>query len=425
MDSNDREKIRRYLVNDEIFKKINKQIITLEIKDVKDTNERLGKIIEKLIEMMKEQNPLFNMTYKRIAYTGSFYKKTKIGFPDEFDLNLIIQLPIKKDDMMLSTDLSGYIKIRTKTYENNNLKMDAKACSVMKSFIDKNQYLDQEKFRRWIEGILNKVASTTNENNDIKINNYIIRVRKSGPAFTLSFHSGKYLINIDLVPVLAFSSRDLPPPYSKHRALQNSDKDVYLVPKPLSSKNIPSHAKSKPNRYWRLSFYDFEKDMLQTEKYRQVKPIIRQLKKFRETQNWKSIASYYIETLCFHHLERFETRESHTSLLFTMLENLHKAFEIGCIKHYWVKNINLLENIEKDEMMNMKRRLYNIIKDIRKQIIEQPNDLYIIARYTLNSAELDKIARPYPTYESKSESDLEQELKSQLETVGEWSCIII
>ncbi|EFN83973.1 hypothetical protein EAI_06754 [Harpegnathos saltator] len=232
MDSNDREKIRRYLVNDEIFKKINKQIITLEIKDVKDTNERLGKI----------------------------------------------------------------------------------------------------------------------------------RVRKSGPAFTLSFHSGKYLINIDLVP--------------------NSDKDVYLVPKPLSSKNIPSHAKSKPNRYWRLSFYDFEKDMLQTEKYRQVKPIIRQLKKFRETQNWKSIASYYIETLCFHHLERFETRESHTSLLFTMLENLHKAFEIGCIKHYWVKNINLLENIEKDEMMNMKRRLYNIIKDIRKQIIEQPNDLYIIARYT-------------------------------------------
>ncbi|XP_025163166.1 cyclic GMP-AMP synthase-like [Harpegnathos saltator] len=425
MDSNDREKntVRKYLVNDETFNKINNKFVTLEKENVKQTNEHLNKIINKLIEKMKEQNSLFNKTFQKIAWTGSFYKKTKVGLPDEFDLNLIIQLPIKKDDMKLSTDLNlpGYIKIHTKIYENNNLNMDAKAYSDMMGFIDQDQdqYLDQEKFRRWIESILNKVAFTTNGNNDIKIDDYIIKVSKSGPAFTLSFQDVlSYPINVDLVPVLAFKSRDFPRQCSIYQTLQDSDKDIFLVPKPLSNKNI-FYANSRPSHYWRLSFYIFEKDMLS--KYGRAKPIIRQLKKFRETQNWKSIASYYIETLCFHHLERFETRESNTSLLFTMLENLHEAFEISCIKHYWDKNINLLENIEKDEMMNMKGRLYNIIRNIRKQIIEQPDNLNIIAGYVLNSAELKELI--HPTYEAKS--NLEQEPESQQETVGSWNCIII
>lgn len=49
--------------------------------------------------MMKNQNSLFNSTYKGTVWTGSFYKKTKVGSPDEFDLNLIIQLPIKKENI--------------------------------------------------------------------------------------------------------------------------------------------------------------------------------------------------------------------------------------------------------------------------------------------------------------------------------------
>ena len=40
------------------------------------------------------QDELFNVLYRRIMYGGSFYKGTKYGKPEEFDLDFIIKLPI-------------------------------------------------------------------------------------------------------------------------------------------------------------------------------------------------------------------------------------------------------------------------------------------------------------------------------------------
>lgn len=56
-------------------------------------------VFDKLIEDMKRQNPLFNKTFQRIVYVGSYYKKTRIGKPDEYDLNFVINLPFKEKDM--------------------------------------------------------------------------------------------------------------------------------------------------------------------------------------------------------------------------------------------------------------------------------------------------------------------------------------
>ena len=46
---------------------------------------------------MKEENSLFRIMYKQIIYCGSFYKGTKIGEPNEFDLNIILEVPINYD----------------------------------------------------------------------------------------------------------------------------------------------------------------------------------------------------------------------------------------------------------------------------------------------------------------------------------------
>lgn len=47
----------------------------------------------------------------------------------------------------------------------------------MMSFIDDQSYLNQEKFRGWMEGILNTVAiATTNTNNQIKLGDYIVGI---------------------------------------------------------------------------------------------------------------------------------------------------------------------------------------------------------------------------------------------------------
>lgn len=60
-----------------------------------------------------------------------------------------------------------------------------------------------------------------------------------------------------------------------------------------------------------------------------------------------------------------------------MLEKLHEAFRIGCIKNYW-ENFNLLENMGPEEMKNLENRLNNIIKNIKRLI---KNNKFAIAEF--------------------------------------------
>lgn len=61
-----------------------------------------------------------------------------------------------------------------------------------------------------------------------------------------------------------------------------------------------------------------------------------------------------------------------------MLERLHDAFHNRCIRYYWDDDVNLLENIGREEMRNMEGRLENVLKSIRKTI---KDDQYAIARW--------------------------------------------
>lgn len=61
-----------------------------------------------------------------------------------------------------------------------------------------------------------------------------------------------------------------------------------------------------------------------------------------------------------------------------MLQKLREAFCNSCIESYWVKKVNLLENIGNGEMMNIERRLFHILRDIEKNILD---DRYAIAKY--------------------------------------------
>lgn len=121
--------IKKYLGNDTVYAKINKKFISLDPEDIRDTNKHFKKVFivkilnriikniihiyifflciiicmlqayEELITIMKQQDSLFKETYRETVWTGSFYKKTKIELSDEFDLNLIIKLPIKVENI--------------------------------------------------------------------------------------------------------------------------------------------------------------------------------------------------------------------------------------------------------------------------------------------------------------------------------------
>lgn len=48
---------------------------------------------------MQQQSPLFEIMYERILWAGSYYKKTRVGDPEEYDLNLVMKLPFKEEDI--------------------------------------------------------------------------------------------------------------------------------------------------------------------------------------------------------------------------------------------------------------------------------------------------------------------------------------
>ncbi|XP_018356512.1 PREDICTED: uncharacterized protein LOC108756873 [Trachymyrmex septentrionalis] len=166
----------------------------------------------------------------------------------------------------------------------------------------------------------------------------------------------------------------MPPKCSRRDILQSASENRRwsAVPKPLdNSKGF----KDSQHRYWRLCFYEFEKDMICSHDYGSIKPVIRQLK---------------------------------------MLEELHDALHNGKIEFYWDNNYNLLEKIGPVEMGNMECRLNNVLKSIRKNI---KNDDYAIAKYVLTKNELDILIH--------SEHVPEPEPELELENLNQWNCVIV
>lgn len=94
--------LRNSLSNDTVFNIISKKFISLPDNKVKTNNMYLQQATTALIELMKLKDPLFAKAYKNIIFCGSFYKRTKVGHPNEYDLNIVLDLPIPNNAITVS-----------------------------------------------------------------------------------------------------------------------------------------------------------------------------------------------------------------------------------------------------------------------------------------------------------------------------------
>jgi cyclic GMP-AMP synthase len=51
---------------------------------------------------MKKEDVLFNKIYSRICGAGSYYDGLKVGKPEEFDMDIVIRLPIDYSEVVVS-----------------------------------------------------------------------------------------------------------------------------------------------------------------------------------------------------------------------------------------------------------------------------------------------------------------------------------
>nr|XP_034191383.1 uncharacterized protein LOC117609317 isoform X1 [Osmia lignaria] len=416
----DNAQLKKCFSDDTVFNLINKMFITLQDSEIKRNNVYLELVVKTLIERMKSMNSLFEKAYKEIIFCGSFYKGTKVGHPNEFDLNIILKLPIICDSINFSQVEPAFIQILVKenSFASNYNNLSNKEQRLLRTFMY-NGFLNPDKFRQWVEGIISKVISELPRVGDkhcLEVKNVSanfttrIKVKKSGPAFTLMLNIPQENdeIHIDLVPALAFNIHLLNGYFKKLTELHGyQNKTCYAIPLPL--KDINSDA-----THWRLSFCNQEKELLS--KYGRIKPIIRQMKKLRDMQNWKSIASYFIETLFLNTLNKSEMdldKIPSTLLFYMMLKELHQACEQHKIPFFWDDRYNLLGKIQHIEMFNISSRMNNIIKMIEKNIM---TNKFILAEYILTKHEMELliakqslIHMSLPAYSSSNKGDEPQE----------------
>ncbi|XP_023313312.1 uncharacterized protein LOC106649504 isoform X1 [Trichogramma pretiosum] len=348
---------------------------------------------ETLIPLMKKDNKLFETIFNRIAFGGSYYKGTKYGSPNEFDLYLVHKLDHWSIDLVIDTNHNkvGYVKIKI-NYRGGRDPNCLRYKEELKKITDSNDYLDQNKFRSWLESVIMSAFNTLRRGpSGYELyhggRTYYMRHKKSGPAFTIMIGkpNGDDVFDVDLVPCIEFNGVQLSSGYKRY----NEDKRPFrVVPKPLYGSIW------NDNLLWRLSFSENEKAMLN--KSGAVKSIIKLMKKFRDTHDLKSIVSYYMETIFFHELENHKkdldqfVRGSKTWLFMHGLRKLKEALEKEKLPFFWHSGLNLFEKMSSATMQNHANRIRNIIDEIDDKM---DSDQLILARKILTAHESNYLIR--------------------------------
>jgi len=66
----------------------------------------MSQIFDELKVAMRKQCPLFAITFQEIKWAGSYYKGTRFGQPEEYDLNFVIKLLFKEKDIEVTSFLN-------------------------------------------------------------------------------------------------------------------------------------------------------------------------------------------------------------------------------------------------------------------------------------------------------------------------------
>ncbi|XP_031787423.1 cyclic GMP-AMP synthase isoform X2 [Nasonia vitripennis] len=401
--------------DDTIFDYVSSEFLTLVEKDRKVSDEHLHAVVQEILKLMK-QDDLFNLMFREIKYVGSYYKGTKYGTPEEFDLNFIIYLPIDYDDIRIDTNHKNFGFVKIKLDSKATLDPEWQEYShELDGLLARDNYLNQKKFRSWVESVFKNALSCyeTYDGYEFFINDklYHIKYKKSGPAFTLMIRTEDEIeIDVDIVPCLEFGHMRLKNGFKPMNKELN--KTWMVVAKPLPQNNPES------NVLWRPCFYQYEKNILEGA----LKPVIRMVKKLRDTRCWNNLASYYIETLFYHELKKHSCNEvvkerylrsSKTWLFMHALNQLQKALERQEIPYYWHPKFNLLGKIDEKVLKRYAVDLKKIIAFIDSNL---ESNYMVLADAVLEKSEARAIRRrekqdcvQYLNFRRRNEFDLNSE----------------
>ncbi|KAJ2939898.1 hypothetical protein O0L34_g6602 [Tuta absoluta] len=373
-------------------------------------------------EMMKDVNSCYCRNSSTVQFAGSHPDHLRIIKPNEFDIDIVIDLPLNKDldslhpeesDFVIKPQDPGFVQIKVGIqYENfpkrfnRNWKEQAPAFG----WRGKRRNLSRSKFMSWFKGVVNSALNRF-YNEDVgrplffvDDEVYTAEISESGPAMTLYIRSldprKNIQLDIDLVPALRFpinrwpigkGYRRLPKSeYYKYHNIpaQRSDDFFMAVPKPSWCRN------SDPDECWRLAMHEQERILMHDT--RNMRQAIRLMKKFRDAQGMEKIASYYIKTIFFWEVDAQKGNKefwnhSPAYLFEYMLYKLYDYLNVGVLPYFWHignnSNNNLLHGIKRETLNEYAWKVFKLLK-----VLAWPEkyDYRLVAKFLLTKQEYNK-----------------------------------
>ncbi|KAJ2939899.1 hypothetical protein O0L34_g6603 [Tuta absoluta] len=380
--------------------------IALNDEDFETYYNIVNDIFLQIHKKMKEVDQYYEKYASTVQFVGSHPDRLRIHKPDEFDIDIVINMPLSfkshpqdpdQSDFLLQQSDPGFLQLKMGKQYQSLPRRDPDDWSINSKayrWRDDDNYLLRSKFLDWFKSVVTRALNQFVRGSDAYPTffvggvPYTVRRSESGPAMTMYIENKSLGIklDVDLVVCLRFPSERWPAGanYRKLPAACIDKKYWMLVPK----LNKTCATREDMARSWRLATHEQERVLMHnTNNLRQA---IRLIKKLRDAQSMHQISSYYIKTIFFWEVHRRENdktfwMKSPAFLFKYMLERLHECLILGNIPYFWNESHNLIADVHKTTLDRYRR----IVGDLLS-VLEQPSQYMEVTKYLLDSYEYEE-----------------------------------
>ncbi|XP_078345906.1 cyclic GMP-AMP synthase-like receptor 1 [Oculina patagonica] len=299
----------------------------------------------------------------QIIHSGSYYEKTKVGEPDEFDLMLVM-------DNVEFEELPGFACSKPPTGFTRGVMTNNRYSAIGIKAV----------FASLVQEAIKELGYESN-----------VTVRSQGPAVTLKITNRKEReYSIDLTLAIKYESwpedaeewpsrRDRKG-WPNQKLVQEIYQDgCHLVAKHPKGYNVHEQEKGF---LWRYSFSAAEKKLFLQGGHGEAsscwKQVLRILKAVREELNLKPLNSYHLKTILLYECEAnplpSQWSSTHLGERFKgLLRRLENCLMQSNCPHYFIPHLNLLKTFSRQSCRDLARK----VREIRLQPGEVFNNLIL------------------------------------------------
>ncbi|XP_075729112.1 cyclic GMP-AMP synthase-like receptor isoform X3 [Rhipicephalus microplus] len=273
-------------------------------------NQRiLREVLDCLCVQMKS-DLLFARIFNRLTYTGSSFEGLRIRQADEFDINLVMKLPIQEGEFKIVAERPGHVSYMLTMACKERLKktMDGREMHCLFKLFTTDLKFMPTWWREWFQSVVDKAL------------------------------------------------KNFTPPCAEDGSQRfTGEKRWLMVPKPPKD----------DDHLWRIHFPYAERKLMKDLEC--IKPTIRLIKALRDKHKW-ALASYSVKTVVMRHrLEHRSTvywqNKNRWTVLNDVLKRLHDVVHPSGpgIRSLYDENVSLIPDMSKDTRNNIAQRLQKIL----------------------------------------------------------------